>query len=169
MRYYGFEANHAAKLVGANMKILCLILVMSCLALVGHAQQKKVVFICEHGAAKSVIAAAYFNKLVRERNLNWEGVCRGTNPDSTLTAGTREGLLTDNLLDKTLVPKKLSYSDTIGVSKIILFTTLPDDFDTNIQTEDWSTLPGIDVNYSARRDAILKKLSILLDSLEAQK
>jgi arsenate reductase len=41
------------------------------------AQNKKVVFVCEHGAAKSVIAAAYFNKLAKERNLPYEAVCRG--------------------------------------------------------------------------------------------
>lgn len=27
----------------------------------------RIVFVCEHGAAKSVIAAAYFNKLAAER------------------------------------------------------------------------------------------------------
>ena len=30
----------------------------------------RVVFVCEHGAAKSLIAAAYFNKLAGERGLS---------------------------------------------------------------------------------------------------
>jgi hypothetical protein len=54
------------------------------------AQTKRIVFVCEHGAAKSVIAAAYFNKLARERNLNYEAVCRGTFPDSTISVATKE-------------------------------------------------------------------------------
>ena len=29
--------------------------------------QEKIIFVCQHGAAKSVIAASYFNKLAKER------------------------------------------------------------------------------------------------------
>ena len=33
------------------------------------------VFVCEHGAAKSVIATAYFNKLAAERHLPVRATC----------------------------------------------------------------------------------------------
>jgi protein-tyrosine-phosphatase len=33
------------------------------------ATQATVVFVCEHGAAKSVIATTYFNKIAAERGL----------------------------------------------------------------------------------------------------
>ena len=35
------------------------------------AQDPLIIFVCEHGAAKSIIAAAYFNKYARERNLRF--------------------------------------------------------------------------------------------------
>ncbi len=35
-----------------------------------------ILFICEHGAAKSVIAAAYFDKLAKERGLKYRAVFR---------------------------------------------------------------------------------------------
>jgi hypothetical protein len=35
-----------------------------------------ILFVCEHGAAKSVIAAAYFDKLAKERGLNYRAVFR---------------------------------------------------------------------------------------------
>ena len=41
-----------------------------------------VLFVCEHGAAKSVIAAAYFNQLASEKNLDVRAIERGTNPDT---------------------------------------------------------------------------------------
>ena len=44
-----------------------------------------IVFVCEHGAAKSVIAAAYFNKLAQEANSEVRAVARGTHPDSELS------------------------------------------------------------------------------------
>jgi protein-tyrosine-phosphatase len=42
---------------------------------------KTIIFVCEHGAAKSVIAAAYFNRFAEQRGLNLRAAARGTNPD----------------------------------------------------------------------------------------
>ena len=41
-----------------------------------------VIFVCEHGAAKSVIATAYFNKLAAERGLKARATYRGVNPQA---------------------------------------------------------------------------------------
>ena len=54
-----------------------------------------VVFVCEHGAAKSVIAAAYFNKLAGETGLRVRAIARGTNPDPQLSPITIAGLHAD--------------------------------------------------------------------------
>lgn len=135
----------------------------------GNGQTKKVVFVCEHGAGKSVVAAAYFNKIAKDRNLDWKASCRGTDPDEEVSAATKEGLSSDNLLDPTLLPQKLAPSDTSNVEKIILFTKLPDDLKTKVKTEDWSSLPGIDAKYEVRRDALIKKINQFFDSIEKQK
>jgi arsenate reductase (thioredoxin) len=44
-----------------------------------------ILFVCEHGAARSTIAAAYFNKFAQQQNLDYVAVFRGTDPDTTLT------------------------------------------------------------------------------------
>jgi arsenate reductase len=151
------------------MKHLLIITFMALSTITGNGQTKKVVFVCEHGAGKSVVAAAYFNKIAKDRNLNWEASCRGTNPDEEVSAPTKEGLKSDNLLDPALSPKKLAPSDTSNVEKIILFTKLPDDFKTSVKSEDWSSLPNIDAKYEVRRDALIKKINEFFDSLEKQK
>jgi arsenate reductase (thioredoxin) len=133
------------------------------------AQKKKVVFVCEHGAAKSVIAAAYFNKMAKERNLDYEAVCRGNVPDSVVSQSAKEGLTQDAILDVSVQPTKLSALDTIATERIILFTKLPRDFDTKIETEDWSGIKNIDADYKQRRDAIIKNINTLLDTLSKQK
>jgi protein-tyrosine-phosphatase len=109
------------------MKLLLIISLMALSTIPGNGQTKKVVFVCEHGAGKSVVAAAYFNKIAKDRNLDWEASCRGTDPDEEVSSLTKEGLRADNLLDPTLSPKKLAPGDTSNVEKIILFTKLPDD------------------------------------------
>jgi hypothetical protein len=40
--------------------------------------RQRVLFVCLHGAAKSVIATAYFNKLARDRGLSYRATFRGT-------------------------------------------------------------------------------------------
>ena len=134
-----------------------------------YGQTKKIIFVCEHGAAKSVIAATYFNKLAKDRNMDWEATCRGTDPEAEIGSKIREGLTTDHLFDPTLLPRKLSTYDTANVKKIILFTPLPRDFKTEISVEDWSNLPNVDSDYTIRKNAIVTQINLLLDSLEQVK
>ena len=47
------------------------------------AQDKQVLFVCEHGNVKSLMAMSYFNRLAEERGLPYRAVSRGTAPDST--------------------------------------------------------------------------------------
>ncbi len=56
-----------------------------------------IIFVCEHDAAKSVIAAAHFNQMASARNLNLRAIARGTNPDPELSAKTIEGLRSEGL------------------------------------------------------------------------
>jgi arsenate reductase (thioredoxin) len=150
------------------MKTVLLFVLASSLTHLTMAQEKKIIFVCEHGAAKSVIAAAYFNKLAKERNLSYVAECRGTSPDSVVSAGAREGLTRDKMFDPTTKPKKLLITDTVGVERIILFTPLPADINANIKTENWSAIQNLDADYQNRRNAIVKKINELLDTLEKQ-
>jgi arsenate reductase (thioredoxin) len=46
-----------------------------------------VLFMCPHGAAKSLMASAYFQKLAKERGLNVRVDSAGTEPDPQLSKG----------------------------------------------------------------------------------
>ena len=61
-------------------------------------QNPVIIFVCEHGAAKSIIAATYFNKLAREKGLDVSAVARGTHPDAELSQKAIEGLHEDKLV-----------------------------------------------------------------------
>ena len=45
-----------------------------------------VIFVCEHGAAKSVLATAYFNKMAADKHLPYRAAFRGVNPQDGLSA-----------------------------------------------------------------------------------
>lgn len=50
-------------------------------------QAPTVLFMCPHGAAKSLMASAYFQKLAKERGLNVRVDSAGTEPDAQLSKG----------------------------------------------------------------------------------
>ena len=61
------------------------------------ADRPRIGFVCEHRTAKSVIAAAYFNKLAMERGLGDRAVYRGASPQADLSIATVKGLRKDGL------------------------------------------------------------------------
>src|SRR5215467_1314590 len=74
----------------------------------------KVVFVCEHGAAKSVIAAKEFEKLARERGIQVQAVARGTTPDPEIAAAVRQGLKADGIDVGAMKPTRVQPSDLAG-------------------------------------------------------
>ena len=57
-----------------------------------------IVFVCAHGAAKSVIATAYFNKLAAERGLLYRATFRGVEPQAELSERTVEALKAESVV-----------------------------------------------------------------------
>jgi arsenate reductase len=123
------------------------------------------VFVCEHGAAKSVIAAAYFNKLAREANLGFHAIARGTHPDPQLSPGAVTGLHRDGLTPAESVPRKLSLSDVAEAQGIIAFCEWPIEFHQKGRIEQWDGVPPVSTNYEQARDAILERIKKLIDTL----
>jgi len=121
----------------------------------------KIVFICEHGAAKSIIAATFFNKLAEERGLDIRAIARGTNPDEELSSKTIIGLQGDGLIPNESKPQLLSHSDLETAQHIVTFCKLPHEYRETIDIEDWSDVPPVSENYATARNAILQHMQHL--------
>jgi arsenate reductase (thioredoxin) len=126
-------------------------------------QNSVIVFVCEHGAAKSIIAAAYFNKFAREKGLNLQAVARGTHPDQTLSPEALTGLRKDGLSPGESVPQKLSIADAEAAQRIITFCELPVEFQEKDILERWDEIPPVSENYAKARDAIIDQIGHLLN------
>jgi arsenate reductase len=123
----------------------------------------KVLFVCEHGAAKSIIAAAYFNKLAHEKGLNLQAVARGTIPDDELSTVTVQGLMTDGLTSTELIPQKLLPADIESAQRIIIFGDLLNKEDhQGVEIENWNEVPPVSKDYQIARNAIMEHLTRLL-------
>lgn len=129
-------------------------------------QDKAVVFVCEHGAAKSVIATAYFNKLAAERGLPFRATFRGTTPQDNLSVRAVEGLKADGVVVPSGKPSAISDKDVADATHIFAIgCTLPDKARQSGKAADWSDVPD-DQGYGPMRDAIVRHVKLLLDDLQ---
>src|SRR5262245_65728531 len=96
--------------------IVLIAIVMFSLSVNGRAQDAVketeqtpvIIFICEHGAAKSIVSAAYFNKMARERHLSFRAIARGTNPDREISPKVQDGVQKDGLVPSEPAPKQIT-------------------------------------------------------------
>ena len=122
----------------------------------------EVVFVCEHGAAKSVIAAAHFNHIAQQRGLNLRAVARGTNPDPEVAPKVIAGLKSERLKEITTKPQLVSERDTSDAKRVVtLGCKLPHE----ARSTDWNDIPSPSVNYSAASSAIRSRVEALVDEL----
>jgi len=135
----------------------------------GTDQTPVIVFVCEHGAAKSVVAAAHFNKLARERGLNLRAIARGTNPDKEIAPKAALGLQTDGLTSSESAPKRISKADLTNARRVVTFCLLPDDYPGEVKVENWDGVPPMDEDYGKARDWLVERVNRLLEELKAGK
>jgi protein-tyrosine-phosphatase len=105
-------------------------------------RENAVVFVCEHGAAKSVVATAYFNKLAAERGLSFRATFRGTTPQDNLSVRAVEGLKADGVAVPSGKPAAISDKDVVDATHIFAIgCTLPDKARQSGKAADWSDVP----------------------------
>jgi arsenate reductase len=125
-----------------------------------------VVFVCEHGSAKSVLAAAHFNDLAKRRGLRLRAISRGTNPDQEIAAPVAKGLQADGLEVGVEKPARLSPEDASGAIRVVAFCPLPKGFFGAVPIEEWRDVPSTSEDYGKARDNIVERIKHLLDELK---
>jgi arsenate reductase (thioredoxin) len=127
---------------------------------------KMIVFVCEHGAAKSILAATYFNKFAGESRLDVWAIARGTNPDPGVSHQTIDGLIQDGLIPIESKPQKLTVFDLQSARRVVSFCELPAKFQQSSTVEFWKDVPPVSENYARARDVIVNHIRQLLASFE---
>ena len=126
----------------------------------------RVVFVCEHGAAKSVIAAAYFNKIAAERGLPDRAIYRGASPQAELSVSALKGLKEDGLTLPSDKPAPITAADVAAATHVFAIgCTLPAQAASSGKADSWDDVPE-DKGYAAQRDAIRKHVERLIDQLQ---
>ena len=133
-----------------------------------ESRPREVVFVCEHGAALSVVSAAYFSKLAKEQHLNYHAVARGVTPQENVSAQATTGLKQDALAPELERPLGLSQDDLNEAARFVTFFPLPEKYSTKAPVESWGDVTWGPGSYEKSRDGILKHMHELLRKLRAE-
>lgn len=119
-------------------------------------------FVCEHGAAKSVVAAAWLRRLADDAGLPLDAVACGTDPSPEVSPHAMAGLAGDGLAPAPGRPRPLDRGELRRAWRVVRFgpeLSLPTPSTTPVET--WE-VPAVSDGYDAARDAIVKRLERLL-------
>jgi arsenate reductase (thioredoxin) len=127
----------------------------------------QIVFLCPHGAAKSVIAAAYCQQLADRDNVPLRATAAGTEPDAEVSPAVLELLRTEGINVADQRPRRVTSELLAAASWII---SLGCDLD-NLQTagmvvEHWDDVPPPSQNLLLARDRIRAHVEQLVETLQ---
>jgi len=122
-----------------------------------------VLFVCLHGAAKSVVAAAHFRRLAATRGLAVGAVAAGTEPDRELAPAAVKGLAADGLEPAPTRPRPVTLYDLDTAARVVSFgcDVAPA---RGQRVEQWD-VPAVSDGYAAARDRIVANVERLVGEL----
>jgi arsenate reductase len=129
---------------------------------------RTILFLCPHNAAKSVLAAAYFDQLARERGLDYRAASAGTSPDAAPSPAV-VAMLRDEGIDVSVHrPRLVTSEDLTNAHRVISLGCDLDDLDgSNAWVDRWDDVPPASQDLSASRAAITRRLNELVNELAA--
>jgi arsenate reductase (thioredoxin) len=130
---------------------------------------RTVVFVCQHGAAKSVLAAALLERLAAEHGTPLRALARGTEPEPQVAPAVAAGLLAKGIDVRAWQPRPLTPGDLSHAWRVVSFgPDLSDLLPAGTVVQVWSDVPAVADDLQAAQTVIAGRLSVLLKDLPEQ-
>jgi protein-tyrosine-phosphatase len=121
---------------------------------------------CPHGAAKSVLASAYFQRLAKERGLNVRVESAGTEPDATVSPAVADHLKGQGYSIPIAKPRKVAAQEFASADVVISIgcdlAALPQPRGRLVR---WDDVPAPSDGFTAADQAIRKRVTDLVEEL----
>jgi arsenate reductase (thioredoxin) len=121
---------------------------------------------CPHGAAKSVLASAYFERLAKERGLNVRVVSAGTEPDRQVAPAVASHLSKNGYPVPATEPKRVTAEDMAAADIVISIgcdlSGLPQPRGTVVK---WDDVPALSDGFSTADARIRERVNHLIEEL----
>ena len=126
-----------------------------------------VVFVCEHGSVKSLMAVEYFNRAAGERHLPFRAVSRGIQPDARVPDPVVERLREDGFDASDFTPRTVESTDVDGAARVVTIGVNPDALPKvdGAAVEQWDDVPPASADYASARQSLQQHIAGLLDEL----
>ncbi|NJK45142.1 MAG: hypothetical protein HC933_13415 [Pleurocapsa sp. SU_196_0] len=125
-----------------------------------------VLFLCPHNAAKSVIAAAYCERLARAAHLEVTVLQAGTEPDEMIMPAVKDVLENDRFGIAQHQPRLVTQADIVGADLVVTMGCDLEALGVSVEKRrDWSRVPPASADVMACRRVILTQVLALLSEL----
>ena len=125
-----------------------------------------VLFMCPHGAAKSVLASAYFQRLAKERGLNVRVESAGTQPDAEVAPAVASHLTKGGYAVPIARPRRVTSEDLAVVDVVVSIgcdlkglSVVPG------KLRKWDDVPSPSEDFAGADEAIRQRVVALVEEL----
>jgi len=127
-----------------------------------------ILFLCPHGAAKSVLAAAYFNRLAEQHGLPLKAAAAGTEPDEVVSPVVVKMLQSDGIDVSQHQPRCITSDELEQAQRIISLGCPLEALEIAPERiEQWQDVPLMSHDPNGSRDAIRSHVEALVAQLRA--
>jgi arsenate reductase (thioredoxin) len=88
--------------------------------------KRTVLFLCTHNVAKSVMAAAYFERLANQNNLNFCATSAGTKPDEATAPAVADLLQSERFDVFAHLPGRVTREELVATFRVVLWVYVSD-------------------------------------------
>ena len=129
---------------------------------------KRVLFLCPHGAAKSVLAAAYCQQLARERGLELVVDFAGTEPDTAVAPAVAQLLQSEGFDVSHYVPHCVTSEELMEADWIFSMGCALNELPEAHKVVQWDDVPLPSQGLLVAREMILAHVKTFMDSIEGE-
>jgi len=134
------------------------------------AAHRTILFVCLHGAAKSVLAAEALDRLARARGLDLAADFAGTAPDADIAPAVLQTLGAEGVDLRGTRPRRVTAHDVAGAWRVITFgCDLGAAAAAGAAIERWDDVPAVSADLPLARAAIEARVRALVDEAAGQR
>jgi protein-tyrosine-phosphatase len=126
-----------------------------------------ILFLCPHSAAKSVLAAAYFQRLAGQRQLDVSAAFAGTEPDAAISPAVAELLHSEGIDVTGYMPRRVTAEELAQAWRVISLGCEVDHLaPSQLAVERWDDVPPPSQDLAAAKNIILARVEQLVTELK---
>ncbi|HEX6100804.1 MAG TPA: hypothetical protein VF432_31090 [Thermoanaerobaculia bacterium] len=128
---------------------------------------KEILFLCQHGGAKSVVAASYFNRLAAERGLPFVATAAAAeDPYDAVPAPVAGHLQREGFDVRTFEPHRVAPGEIATAARVVTIgCDLPGAEDAALRRERWDDVPPASEDLEGSAAAIRRHVEALAEDL----